>query len=280
MQEQQRLDYLQAMGIQVWMPRKVIDNAADSLWLAKESAASSDDLAQPPSQSSPQFNNLSSLGAGLLSDGDSQKSSETSASETNEAQTHVASSAQQALSSSEVQKLTTADAKLKSEGSELNNLELNNSELDSSKLNESKHSDLEPKVIPKFMLEFSLWSGGILWVSSAKQSDPLLALQNKIGFAFNSEIQQLNQLTFKWPFLEHGREDQSEVVAIRALTAQWQFIQQQNISCCVALDEEAEYWLKKIDAKVLTRFSADELFTSQGKQQLWKLLSGLKVISN
>ena len=34
MLEQQRFEYLQAMGIQLWMPRKPVDNASDSLWLA------------------------------------------------------------------------------------------------------------------------------------------------------------------------------------------------------------------------------------------------------
>ena len=34
MLEQQRVEYLQAMGIQLWMPSRALPNAAESLWLA------------------------------------------------------------------------------------------------------------------------------------------------------------------------------------------------------------------------------------------------------
>jgi len=247
MQEQQRLEYLQAMGIQVWMPRKVIDNAADSLWLAEDVAASCESSETLAPQSSPQFNNLSSLGAGLAQSAAQADSSQ--------AATPVVEKVVEQVANQITEQVT-----------------------EKATVPEPKSS--EPKVIPKFMLEFSLWSSGILWVSSSKQSDQLLTLQNKIGFAFDSEMQQLNQLTFKWPFLEHGREDQSEVVALRALSAQWQFIQQQKIACCIAMDEESVEWLEKIDAKVLMQLSADELFTPQGKQNLWQQLSPLSPTKN
>ena len=37
MLEQQRIEYLQAMGIQLWMPRKALDHAAEPSWLAENS---------------------------------------------------------------------------------------------------------------------------------------------------------------------------------------------------------------------------------------------------
>ena len=261
MQEQQRLEYLQAMGIQVWMPRKVIDNAADSLWLAEDAAVSSDSAEAASSPSSPQFNNLSSLGAGLLSD-DATSSPQVSAQASVQTSKETQASVQPAVQAENSQASSSIVGQV----------------AEKSATPEPKES--EPKVIPKFMLEFSLWSSGILWVSSAKQSDQLLALQNKIGFAFDGEMQQLNQLTFKWPFLEHGREDQSEVVAVRALMAQWQFIQQQKIACCIGMDEEAVRWLEKIDANVSIQISSDEVFTPSGKQQLWQQLSSVRAVSN
>lgn len=241
MLEQQRIEYLQAMGIQLWMPRQVLDNAAEPSWLADSALAntSTDSALGTPSI---QGGHAADLLAGMGLD-DAKPIAEI----------------KDVNSAADVPIITMPQS--------------------ASNTVEKIAADEVPPVaidltVPKFELYFALWPCGVLWVSSKLFEKMDHDFQTSVSFSLlGSSIPQANYSQFKWPYIEGSNEDQSMAVALRALTAQWEFMSGQGARGWVAMDESSSQWLSKVASKpVYSTESSDQLYSTEGKKQLWQAL--------
>jgi hypothetical protein len=74
---------------------------------------------------------------------------------------------------------------------------------------------------------------------------------------------------------------QSMAVALRALTAQWEFMSGQGARGWVSMDDESLGWLTKVTAKPLFSVSVpDDLYCTAGKKALWHALRNLSLNNN
>lgn len=252
MLEQQRIEYLQAMGIQLWMPRQALDNAAESNWLAGAQA----DNAQPEtagSGSQVKAGHAADLLAGMGL-GDVAKPP------TNVQPSEAINSKPEA-------------ATTKPELNQVNPAE-NIAESDTVSGGDVLPVDL---TVPKFELHFALWPCGILWVSGSAFEQQDQAFQTAVSYSLlGNTVPQASYSQFKWPYIEGSHEDQSMAVALRALTAQWEFMSSQGARGWVATDSSSLQWLGKVASKAL--YAVDErsdLYSVAGKRQLWLALQTL-----
>ncbi len=247
MLEQQRIEYLQAMGIQLWMPRQPVAHAAESLWLAG-------------AESHPEAGNTSAEhikaghAADLLAD-------------------------MGLVNAAPIQQPTSKPiAKaLKQESAQ--------PEAASGLPAATPEQNIEPAVndrpvdltVPEFELHFALWPCGILWVSGQVFDQGDYRFQTSVSYALlGSTVPQANYSHFKWPYIQGSNEDQSTAVALRALTVQWEFLSSQGARAWVAVDSSGLEWLSKVANKPLYAVDEkDELFTLIGKKQLWQALQTL-----
>lgn len=262
MLEQQRIEYLQAMGIQLWMPREALPDAAESTWLANDLV---DGGGNQESGVAVQAGHAADLLAGM----GLGNTAPTSAEHADKNQVK-ASSPNTTLKNNSVDEVDTEKPSLTNSASE----ESNSYQPASENTKEESSVDL---TAPRFELYFALWPCGILWVSGSafEQKDHLF--QTAVSYSLlGNAVPQANYSQFKWPYLEGSNEDQSIAVALRALTAQWEFMSGQGARGWVALDENSYEWLAKVASKPLYSVETPaELFTLQGKKQLWKALQAL-----
>jgi len=251
MLEQQRIEYLQAMGIQLWMPRQALDNAAESTWLAD---SLSDTISSDTAGSGTQIQ--AGHAADLLADmglGDVTKPV---------ANTPVVEVAQN-MRSAAIDAPQSNQVKTAAQVAEPNAVEVLPVDL----------------TVPKFELHFALWPCGILWVAGQEFEPQDHGFQTAVSYSLlGNSVPQASYSQFKWPYIEGSHEDQSMAVALRALTAQWEFMSSQGARGWVATDSSSLQWLGKVAAKAL--YSVDErseLYSSVGKKQLW---SALQTLSN
>lgn len=256
MLEQQRIEYLQAMGIQLWMPRQALDHAAESNWLAD----SVDGGTQPETAGNGaaiKAGNAAELLAGM-GFGESAKESnklepQTKPVDIEETQSRVQikSDLQQPITSEMPAELVLIEG--------------------------TAEEPLTDLTAPKFELYFALWPCGILWVSSQVFEQQDHGYQTAVSYSLlGNAVPQANYSQFKWPYIEGSHEDQSMAVALRALSAQWDFMSSQGARGWVATDSSSLEWLGKVAGKVL--YSVDErseLFSTMGKKQLWRALQTL-----
>lgn len=262
MLEQQRIEYLQAMGIQVWMPRKPVAHAAESLWLAGDELASN---------SQEVFGETFKAGhaADLLADVGSV--AELATAQLKQANPEQANTVEmQPLSKRELSQSPSIS------GSTNNSL---NQQAVESDVGSFENSDF---VIPEFELHFALWPCGILWVSGQPFDQQDNTFQTSVSYSLLfSSVPQASYSHFKWPYIQGSSEDQSTAVALRALTAQWEFMSSQGARAWIAMDSSSLEWLAKVAAKPL--FSVDEkeeIFLSVGKKQLWNALKTLPSLTS
>jgi hypothetical protein len=251
MLEQQRIEYLQAMGIQLWMPRQVLDNAAEPSWLADTAAAnvSSDSALGAPSV---QGGHAADLLAGMGLD--------------------VAKSELQPkleVTPTEISVSTITPAISNTAGD-------SNQRVDAVEPAQAIPTAVDISV-PNFELFFALWPCGILWVSSKSFERTDHAFQTSVSYSLlGNTVPQANYSQFKWPYIEGSDEDQSMAVALRALTAQWEFMSGQGARGWVAMDESSLEWLSKVASKpVYSTSKANQIYSVSGKKQLWKALQNL-----
>ncbi|MEH6450169.1 MAG: hypothetical protein V7765_15960 [Oleispira sp.] len=253
MLEQQRIEYLQAMGIQLWMPRQALDNAAESTWLAD---SLSDSLSSDATGSGTQIQ--AGHAADLLAD---MGLADVTAPITNTPVTAAAQNARSAV-------IAVPKSNQVQTGGQV--VEPNSVAM------EELPVDL---TVPKFELHFALWPCGILWVSGQAFEQQDHGFQTAVSYSLlGNTVPQASYSQFKWPYIEGSHEDQSMAVALRALTAQWEFMSSQGARGWVATDASSLQWLGKVAAKAL--YSVDErseLYSSVGKKQLW---SALQTLSN
>lgn len=250
MLEQQRIEYLQAMGIQLWMPRQALDNAAESNWIA-DSQVNNTQTDTSESGSQVKAGHAADLLAGMgLGD--------------------VVKGPTNTQSSPEVISQPETAAPSKPELIQVKPAE-NITESDTDLVNDDLPVDL---TVPKFELHFALWPCGILWVSghAFEQQDQIF--QTAVSYSLlGNTVPQASYSQFKWPYIEGSHEDQSMVVALRALTAQWEFMSSQGARGWVATDSSSLQWLGKVASKAL--YAVDErsdLYSVAGKKQLWLAL--------
>ena len=251
MLEQQRIEYLQAMGIQLWMPRHTLDNAAESNWLA-DSQLAGEQAETAGSGALAKAGHAADLLAGMGL-GDTEKVvTNVKATETVAKPVSIASI-----------EPDLTQVKAQDKASELNAAE--------------DDVQLVDLTVPKFELHFALWPCGILWVSSRAFEQQDHAFQTAVSYSLlGNTVPQASYSQFKWPYIEGSHEDQSMAVALRALTAQWEFMSSQGARGWVATDLSSLQWLGKVTSKAL--YSVEErsdLYSIAGKKQLWLALQTL-----
>jgi hypothetical protein len=254
MLEQQRIEYLQAMGIQLWMPRKALDNAAESNWFAD---FNSDVISQDSEGSGAQIQ--AGHAADLLAD---MGFGETNKPFIKNQIAEIVKVENEGLASPNNQKSHQVQSAI--DVAELNSV--------------NKDALLSVDLtVPKFELHFALWPCGILWVASQAFEHQDHGFQTAVSYSLlGNAVPQASYSQFKWPYIEGSHEDQSMAVALRALTAQWEFMSSQGARGWVAIDSDSLQWLGRVAAKAL--YSVDErseLYTASGKKQLWLALQSL-----
>ena len=274
MLEQQRVEYLQAMGIQLWMPRSSVANAAESLWFA------GDELSQANNSDSNTAHIKVGNAADLLSGvagtlakshkdtplaNDSVSQSVQDKTSPQDSHTEALKGQSGAASSSE---RSVVSEKLPVEGS---------APVEGATApQKSGLIDLTP---PKFTLYFALWPCGILWVSSNPFDQRDQTFHASVSyFLLRTSVPQASYSHFKWPYIEGSNEDQSTPVALRALTAQWDFMSSQGARVWVSVDDAALEWLSKVSSNPMHSVrNKGELFSLEGKKLLWQELKSLAV---
>ncbi|MFT7410409.1 MAG: hypothetical protein ACI9EX_001006 [Oleispira sp.] len=253
MLEQQRIEYLQAMGIQLWMPRQALDNAAESIWLAgSESNNSQLDVS---GSTSAQGGHAADLLAGMGLRDTNKTAASDKITEVSTAQKQTSAPIQQAAQAQALQANATEILEP----------------------NASMATPVTDLTVPTFELHFSLWPCGILWVSSQIFEQQDHGFQAAVSYSLlGNTVPQASYSQFKWPYIEGSHEDQSMPVAIRALTAQWEFMSSQGARGWVATDSSSLQWLGQVASKALYSVNErSELYSPAGKKQLWAVLQTL-----
>ena len=253
MQERQRIDYLTHMGIPVWVPRQTLPNAAESSWLNL-----------PESSVSPDSGSAVSSIQGV----DSQLDPASDAS----APASVSDLLNESRNTNLKEKPVTP-ANKKTNSSIQVKLADNNAQ-DQVTGQQPKAVDLTP---PRFKLEFIRVSEKGVWVCDDQCSlEQLQRFASRVMMAMGQAAEERAAIaskpaSFHWPFIDSRHEDQSEVVALQALTTQWQFLQKQGVEYLISFGNTSQTWLKKVDAK--SHFHSDdvaELYSSaEHKRKLW-----------
>lgn len=272
MLEQQRFEYLQAMGIQLWMPRQPVDNAPDSLWLAGDELKSANESATDVSTPV-----LGGHAVDLLADSDTSKKQTSLKTQVSADSASVESVVASPADSAQPK---TLDVHRTEKETVFNSSTQSHHQMAG---HDSVHSEeaVSDLTVPEFELFFAHWPCGILWVSSEPFTQKDQDFQTSVShFLLNSAVPRANYSHFKWPYIQASHEDQSTQVALRALTAQWDYISQQGARAWVSVDNVSLQWLSKVASKPL--FSVDnkeDLFSMSGKKQLWQALLTLPSVA-
>jgi hypothetical protein len=238
--EQQRLDYLQAMGIVQWMPRQPLPGVPAPRWLPEDAHAA----APRPALTSEGGGHIAHpMAAQLLHEAAAQPVAKEPAA----AQSKLADTP--AVAISDVASEVVADVAA------------------------TATSDLTP---PRFELHFLRVSAGGVWVcDDAAQAERLAAFAYRVMSALQAPAGLLQApLCFRWPFIESAHDDQSRPVALQALSAQWQFLRDQGVRYAVAFGQDSDHWLQQVQAPLLFRAASlsDVMQNAQYKRQLWQAL--------
>ena len=251
MLEQQRIEYLQAMGIQLWMPRQALENAAAPSWLADSvTDATQTDVAGsgPQVQAGHAADLLAGMGLSEIA------AKPESAAKANTSQNNSAT-------------ITQTSPALDNPSAQVESVDIAAEDV----------TAIVDLTVPNFELHFALWPCGILWVAGKAFERTDNTFQTAVSYSLlGNAVPQANYSQFKWPYIEGSTEDQSMAVALRALTAQWEFMSGQGARGWVAMDGSSFEWLSKVASKPL--FSVEDvanLYCSAGKKQLWLALQNL-----
>jgi len=271
MLEQHRIEYLQAMGIQLWMPREVLPNAPEPRWLAESPGQGNSAGAPDAVKGGHAAELLAGMGFGSAETAAPKTSAAPAAGETatqSSAQVSVQSPAQQEAQPQQIEQAAQTAAQSLAAKTE--------SPLKPATPEAAEQPADAPvdMTVPHFELHFVLWPCGTLWVGSQQSDQALLVYQASVSsFITGSNYRQHSLFSFKWPYLEISSEDQSKPVALRALHAQWDHIKSQGSKQWVAMDEASSQWFEQVAGKpLLAVASADQLFVAEHKKALWLAL--------
>jgi len=241
MREQQRLDYLQAMGIVQWMPRQPLPGVPAPRWLPEDAHAA----APRPALTSEGGGHIAHpMAAQLLHEAAAQPVAKAPVSVQNEPP------------------LKTPAAVVSEAASEV-----------VADVAATATTDLTP---PRFELHFlRVFARGVWVCDDAAQAERLAAFAYRVMSALQAPAGLLQApLCFRWPFIESAHDDQSRPVALQALSAQWQFLRDQGVRYAVAFGQDSDHWLQQVQAPLLFRAASlsDVMQNAQHKRQLWQAL--------
>lgn len=221
MLEQRRVDYLKAMGITLWMPRKALPHAKESRWLPEEKDERHEHIAiKSAGESSRPVAAADLLRAGQPMHSHSDEPSQSPVIIELDAVTPN-TNAVQAQGEREAQPMPDAIIQARA---------------------------MSP---PRFTLEFIPISRQGLWVIDASQSIhdvQQFAYRVLKGMAMAPDFMS-QPIEFRWPFIESSHQDQSQPVALQALQAQWQFFKSQGTRYIITIGDEAQYWMSNVEAQ-------------------------------
>lgn len=135
-------------------------------------------------------------------------------------------------------------------------------------------ADLTP---PRFELCFVRVGGSGVWVCDRRDEvADIQQLALRVAAVMGIPQLQPEMLGFRWPFIDNDREDQSTPVALQALKAQWQYLRSQNCEYVVALGVDATRWLAQasIPGFMVSVTVAEVLASADHKRSLWHFLAG------
>lgn len=272
MLEQQRIEYLQAMGIQLWMPRKPVANAAQSLWFADDELSNS--LESNSNTAHVKVGNAADLLAGI---GSIDSNTSTSAARNSLDQLVASQDASHSPPLVTNRSTEQSASQALSTSNSIGALENKSREILDSDISTSQETPLVDLTPPQFQLFFALWPCGVLWVASTPFDQRDQSFQASVSyFLLRTTVPHPSYSDFKWPYIEGSQEDQSTDVALRALTAQWDFMSSQGARVWVACDNSGSSWLSKVAASSVCSYDKKEsLFSMEGKKLLWKELQSL-----
>ena len=132
--------------------------------------------------------------------------------------------------------------------------------------------DLTP---PRFQLLFVRVGGAGVWVCDRPEAVPdMQRLAARVASVMAMEQVQTEVSEFHWPFIENAREDQSVMVARQALRAQWQHLLSQGVRYAIAMGPDASHWLPQSGAEGL--WLAEPVTVILGsaahKRRLWQFI--------
>tara|TARA_R110001583_G_scaffold60438_3_gene179541 strand:- start:11 stop:832 length:822 start_codon:yes stop_codon:yes gene_type:complete len=260
MREAVRCQYLHAMGIPIWVPRHELPNAAPSQllpWLGEQGGPHGSEL---PTGHLPNYHHAEdhSPGGHFAAELLQHRGTSTAIAETRgnapavPANVLARNPATASLKVPPVEPARTPSAPLPSEAVTV--------------------VDLTP---PRFELHFVAMGGGAIWVCDGReqlQAMQAFALRVAAGMGWNQERGE--PLSFRWPFIEHGKEDQSAAVAEQALRAQWQFFVHHGGRFVIGFGPRSGQWLTRI--QVPGCYQDGDVFSvmnsAEQKKQLWLAL--------
>lgn len=243
MLEQRRVDYLKAMGITLWMPRKALPHAKASRWIPEEKNERHEHIAiKNAGELSRPVAAADLLRAGQLMHSHIDAPSPSPIIVEPDALTsnaHVV----QASNKRDAQLMSDAPAPVR---------------------------DMSP---PRFTLEFIPVSRQGLWVIDASQSThdvQQFAYRVLKGMAMAPDFMS-QPIEFRWPFIESSHQDQSQPVALQALQAQWQFFKSQGTRYIITIGDEAQRWMSNVEAQSHCHIHSFLALQNdpQLKRQLW-----------
>lgn len=264
MQEAVRRQYLQAMGISLWLPREELANSAPSRLLPLVGS----------SHTGPDEGRLAVAAAvarhqasGLLQEAAPAAPVALQRPVLREVSREPQAAA--ALVQEVNQRLTSAPAGAPAPVS----TPLTEPETPPAVATEAEVStDLTP---PRFQLLFVRVGGAGVWVCD----DPMAVrdmqqLAARVAAVMGMTQVQTEVSEFRWPFIENAREDQSANIARQALTAQWQHLASQGVKYAIAMGPQAAYWLPRGGAEGLWLEVpvAEILRSARHKRDLWQYL--------
>ena len=255
MLEQQRRDYLKAMGIPVWIPRRELPFAAPSRLLPAEQAVTEARESQDNMALATRLHGQASAMA-VLDDLVPPRKPQASARPADVESDHQP-----------VPATTTTSPSLSAEPPVTNA----KSDTDIGVGAVVPVVDMTP---PRFALHFVL-TGPVLWVCDDPVS--LLALRqfaHRVAMAMQHSPETLSPIAFNWPFIDNPREDQSTPVARQALAAQWSFFQHHGAAAVVGFGEQAVRWVKPLcqQQQVFEESVAAVMTDADHKRTLWLAL--------
>jgi hypothetical protein len=133
--------------------------------------------------------------------------------------------------------------------------------------------DLAP---PRFELCFVRVGAAGVWVCDGPdQVQDLQRLASRVAIVMGMSQVQADVAGFRWPFIENVREDQSAAVAEQALRAQWQYLYSQGIRYAIGLGLNASRWLPVggADGLMLAAPVIEILSSAEHKRTLWHYLA-------
>ncbi|MCD8523623.1 MAG: hypothetical protein LRY66_14230 [Saccharospirillaceae bacterium] len=235
MREQQRLDYLQAMGIVQWMPRQPLPGVPAPRWLPEDAHAAP---VRPV----------------LMSEGGGHIAHPMAAQLLHEASALPVAKAPVSVQNVPVETPATAVS-------------------ESAAVAPAVTTDLTPPRFELHFLRVS--ANGVWVCDDAAQAERLAAFAYRVMSALQAPVGLLHTpLCFRWPFIESAQDDQSLPVALQALSAQWQFLRDNGVRYAVAFGQDSDHWLQQVQAPLLFRAASlsEVMQNAQHKRQLWQAL--------